>query len=93
MISIKSRIMFSRQVCEETIRNIKVYLTLLRQNSNAESVLLHYRDVALLRKVRGAAKRDVGCSIFSAQSGGSTSVCIQLPEERPPVGVDVSQRS
>ena len=45
--------------------NIGVFLIFPCQNSNAESVLIHHRDIALLRKVRGTTNKvDVGRSVF-----------------------------
>ena len=79
--------MFSRQVGNESVRNTKVSLILPRQNSDADSVLIHHRDIALLREVRCTTAGNVNAQ-FPTQPDGSTDLSIQLIEKQPPIIVD-----
>ena len=68
MILTQLRTTFSRQVATDSVRNVKASLTLVYQNSNAESVLIHHQDIAPLREVRGTATGNFSCPIFHPAS-------------------------
>ena len=42
---------------------VEISLILSCQNSDAEFVVIHHRDITLLREVRHTATGDVSCSI------------------------------
>lgn len=64
MISIQLRIIFSRRVKNEDVRNIEVFLIIPCQNSDANSALIHHRDIVLLREVRRTAMGSANCPIL-----------------------------
>ena len=69
MISMQSRIIFSGWVGNETVGNVKASLMLPYQNSDADSVLIHHQDIALLHEVRRTTAGIVKCSFLHAAGG------------------------
>jgi len=73
--SMKLLITFSGQVADKSTNNVKAPLTLPYQNSDAESVLMHHRDIALFREVRSLITENVSCSTFYAARRQHKCVC------------------
>jgi len=65
----------SGQVTDESTNNVDAPLTLPYQNSDAESVLMHHRDIALFREVRCLNTGIVGSSTFYAARREHKRVC------------------
>ena len=63
-ISTQLRITFFRQVGNENVRNASASLILSYQNSDADSVLIHHQDIALLLEVKPMIVGNISCSIF-----------------------------
>ena len=60
-ISMQLQITSSRQAGTDGVRNVEAYLIFPYQNSDADSALIHHRDIALLREVRSKTMGSVNC--------------------------------